>query len=29
VLQISWTGERPTNEHLATSDAVEVENTHD
>jgi segregation and condensation protein A len=29
VLQISWTGERPTNEHLATTDAVEVENTHD
>jgi segregation and condensation protein A len=25
VLQISWTGERPTNDHLATDDAVEVE----
>jgi segregation and condensation protein A len=25
VLQISWTGERPTNEHLATEDAVEVD----
>jgi segregation and condensation protein A len=25
VLQISWTGERPTNDHLATEDAVEVD----
>jgi segregation and condensation protein A len=25
VLQISWTGERPTNDHLATDHAVEVE----
>jgi segregation and condensation protein A len=25
VLQISWTGERPTNEQLATADAVEVD----
>ena len=25
VLQISWTGERPTNSHLATEDAVEVD----
>ncbi|MDT5016031.1 MAG: segregation and condensation protein [Mycobacterium sp.] len=24
-LQISWTGERPTNDHLATGDAVEVD----
>jgi segregation and condensation protein A len=29
VLQISWTGERPTNDHLATADAVEVEDTDD
>jgi segregation and condensation protein A len=29
VLQISWTGERPTNEHLATEDAVEVEDADD
>ena len=25
VLQISWTGERPTNDHMATEDAVEVD----
>ena len=25
VLQVSWTGERPTNDHLATEDAVEVD----
>jgi segregation and condensation protein A len=25
VLQISWTGERPTNDHLVTEDAVEVD----
>ena len=29
VLQVSWTGERPTNEHLATEDAVEVEDADD
>jgi len=29
VLQISWTGERPTNEHLVTEDAVEVEDADD
>jgi len=29
VLQISWTGERPTNDHLAPSDAVEVEDNDD
>ena len=29
VLQISWTGERPTNQHLATEDAVEVEDADD
>ena len=29
VLQVSWTGERPTNEHLATADAVEVEDADD
>ena len=29
VLQISWTGERPTDEHVATSDAVEVEDADD
>ena len=25
VLQVSWTGERPTNDHLATADAEEVD----
>ena len=25
VLQVSWTGERPTNEHLVTAEAVEVD----
>jgi segregation and condensation protein A len=29
VLQVSWTGERPTNQHLATEDAVEVEDADD
>jgi segregation and condensation protein A len=29
VLQISWTGERPTNEHLVTEDAVEVDDADD
>jgi segregation and condensation protein A len=29
VLQVSWTGERPTDQHLATEDAVEVEDADD
>ena len=29
VLQVSWTGERPTNDDLATEDAVEVEDADD
>ena len=29
VLQVSWTGERPTDDHLATEDAVEVEDADD
>ena len=29
VLQISWTGDRPTSEHLATSDAEEERESHD
>jgi segregation and condensation protein A len=29
VLQVSWTGERPTNDHVATEDAVEVEDADD
>ena len=29
VLQVSWTGDRPNNEHLATEDAVEVEDADD
>jgi segregation and condensation protein A len=29
VLQVSWTGERPINDHLATEHAVEVEDADD